>query len=155
MIYKLEKTNPGQIKAISVESTDVIVMTPNHERFEQCDRYLNAGKLLSITERGTWSGRKDYEGYYKQQVQKDFKLKLTQLDNLHFSDDLFVPLKTGTPVDPFLSTDGGFLPGTNIMATGSPGVGKCVRHNTLIKVRNKVTGEVMELTIKEFHDMVG
>lgn len=136
MIYKLEKTNSSLIKALSVESNDVIEMTSTHERFEQCNKYLNDGKLLSISDRGTWSGRKDYEGYYKQEAQKSFKLKLTQLDDLNFSDDLFVPLKTNTPVDSFLSTDGGFLPGTNVMAAGAPGVGKTtVLLELLYKVR--------------------
>lgn len=136
MIYKLEKTNSSLIKALSVESNDVIEMTSTHERFEQCNKYLNDGKLLSISDRGTWSGRKDYEGYYKQEAKKSFKLKLTQLDDLNFSDDLFVPLKTNTPVDSFLSNDGGFLPGTNVMAAGAPGVGKTtVLLELLYKVR--------------------
>ena len=136
MIYKLEKTNSSLIKALSVESNDVIEMTSTHERFEQCDKYLNDGKLLSISDRGTWSGRKDYEGYYKKDSKKSFKLKLTQLDDLNFSDDLFVPLKTNTPVDSFLSNDGGFLPGTNVMAAGAPGVGKTtVLLELLYKVR--------------------
>ena len=138
MIYKLEKTNSSLIKALSVESNDVIEMTSTHERFEQCNKYLNDGKLLSISDRGTWSGRKDYEGYYKQEAKKSFKLKLTQLDDLNFSDDLFVPLKTNTPVDSFLSNDGGFLPGTNVMAAGAPGVGKTtVLLELLYKVRQQ------------------
>ena len=31
------------------------------------------------------------------------------------------------------------------------GVGKCVSINTMIKIRNKLTGEVSELTIGEFY----
>lgn len=125
MIYKLEQTNPSLIKAISVESNEIKEIPTGHERYEALQRYLNDGKLLSISERGTWSGRKDYEGYYKQtEAKKEFKLKLTKLDDLNFSDDLFVPLRTNTPVDAFLSNEGGFLPGTNVMAAGAPGVGK-------------------------------
>jgi DNA repair protein RadA/Sms len=92
--------------------------------------YHKAGKLLSISERGRWSGRRDYEGYYKNLattstfVEAPIEINLTKLDNLNFSDDLFKPLKTGTRVDSFLSTDGGFMPGTNIMVTGAPGIGK-------------------------------
>lgn len=137
MIYKLEQTATNHIKAISVESNETIEMPIGHERFEQCQKYLNEAKLLSISDRGTWSSRKDYEGYYKQAAsKKSFKLKLTQLDDLNFSDDLFVPLKTNTPVDQFLSNDGGFLPGTNIMAAGAPGVGKTtVLLELLYKIR--------------------
>jgi predicted ATP-dependent serine protease len=52
------------------------------------------------------------------------KVKLTKLDDLKFNESLFVPMPTGTPVDKFLSNDGGFMPGCNIMAAGAPGVGK-------------------------------
>lgn len=52
------------------------------------------------------------------------KIELTKLDDLNFSDELFNPLTTGLPIDQFLSNDGGFMPGSNIMAAGAPGVGK-------------------------------
>jgi predicted ATP-dependent serine protease len=126
MIYTIHQINPTTIKIKSVEDATEETITQEHNRYEALSRYLNDGKLLSISDRGTWSGRKDYEGYYKEtpEAKKDFKLKLTQLDDLNFSDDLFVPLRTGTVADQFLSNDGGFLPGTNIMAAGAPGVGK-------------------------------
>lgn len=138
MIYTIHRIDPCTLNIKSVETSDEQTIPIEHPRYPALERYLNDGKLLSISERGTWSGRKDYEGYYKRtpEAKRDFKLKLTQLDDLHFSEDLFVPLKTNTPVDPFLSNDGGFLPGTNIMAAGAPGVGKTtVLLELLYKVR--------------------
>ena len=145
------------IIATSTNSTQTITIKPDHAKFSKIESYMAAGKLLSITAKGTMSGRKDYEGFYKSIAtdQAPVEVNLTKLDDLNFSDDLFVPMKTGTPVDKFLSTDGGFMPGTAVFAAGAPGVGKCVRGNTNIKIRNKKTGQVQEMTIKEFHDMVG
>ena len=125
MIYTIHQQDTTTLKIKSVESSQEQLIPAGHDRYDAVQRYLNDGKLLSISERGTWSGRKDYEGYYKQSAPaKPFKVNLTKLDDLNFSDDLFVPLKTATPVDQFLSNESGFLPGTNIMAAGAPGVGK-------------------------------
>lgn len=125
MIYTLKRINANLIKASSVESNEVMDIDTNHDRYPALERYLNEGKLLSISDRGTWSGRKDYEGYYKAAPKaKKLKVNLTKLDDLNFSEDLFTSMKTGTSADPFLSNEGGFLPGTNVMAAGAPGVGK-------------------------------
>lgn len=51
-------------------------------------------------------------------------INLTKLDDLNINPDLFEPMLTNTVVDKFISQDGGFLPGSMIMAAGSPGVGK-------------------------------
>lgn len=126
MLYTLKKKG-SLIEAQSVESTDKLIIDANHERFDKVQQYTSEGKLLSISDRGTWSGRKDYEGYYKaatKSASKSMKVKLTKLDDLKFNESLFIPMPTGTPVDKFLSNDGGFMPGSNIMAAGAPGVGK-------------------------------
>ena len=85
---------------------------------------------------------------------KPVEVKLEKLDDLQIDDSLFESMETGTIFDKFCSSEGGIQRGTNVMAVGAPGIGKCVRGNTLIKVRNKKTGELMELTIKEFHEMI-
>lgn len=114
------------IIATSTDTNQSHTVTPEHIKYEKIMSYLAEGKLLSVTAKGTFSGRKDYEGFYNQTVKQDkpVKVKLTRLDDLKFSDDLFKPIKTGTPVDKWLSTDGGFMPGTAIFAAGAPGVGK-------------------------------
>ena len=44
--------------------------------------------------------------------------------DLKFSSRLFIPYKTHTLVDSILSTEGGVMPGTNMMIAGGPGSGK-------------------------------
>jgi predicted ATP-dependent serine protease len=129
MFYTLKKISVDLIEATSVEDRSLkTAITPQTPKWSKVVEYLEAGKLLSVSESGTWSGRKDYEGYYKKsaapKAAKQTKIKLTKLDDLNFSDDLFKPLRTGLPIDQFLSNDGGFMPGSNIMAAGAPGVGK-------------------------------
>lgn len=132
MFYTLKKISTDLIEATPVEAGSLISITPQTAKWSKVAQYLEAGKLLSVSESGTWSGRKDYEGYYKKsaavsaapKAAKQTKIKLTRLDDLNFSDDLFKPLRTGLPIDQFLSNDGGFMPGSNIMAAGAPGVGK-------------------------------
>lgn len=127
MYYTLKQISEELIEARAVEGDHLIAIKPDEARFSKVQQYAAEGKLLSISDKGTWSGRKDYEGYYQQSrkaAAAPVEVKLTKLDDLNFSDDLFVPLKTGTPADKFMSNDGGFMPGSNIMAAGAPGVGK-------------------------------
>jgi predicted ATP-dependent serine protease len=139
MFYTLNRTLSGQIIATSVEDKSQILIDRTDRRYDRVSKYQTAGKLLSISEAGTWSGRKDYEGFYtggpahKQFEQaaaevnlphKPLKVELTRLSDLDIDESLFVPHATNTIADKFLSTEGGFLPGTNIMAAGAPGVGK-------------------------------
>lgn len=114
------------IIATSTNSSESHTIKPDHTKYEKIMSYMAEGKLLSVTAKGTFSGRKDYEGFYNQTAKTPapVEVKLTRLDDLKFSDDLFKPIKTGTPVDKWLSTDGGFMPGTAIFAAGAPGVGK-------------------------------
>jgi DNA repair protein RadA/Sms len=45
-------------------------------------------------------------------------------NDLYFSESLFKPLKTNREIDVILSTDGGLMPGTNMVLVGGPGSGK-------------------------------
>ncbi len=51
-------------------------------------------------------------------------VKTVKMDDLSFNKGLFEPMKTGTKVDAFFSGECGVMPGTNIVVTGDPGVGK-------------------------------
>ena len=148
MFYTLKKISAELIEARAVEGDHLIAIKPDMPKFSKVMQYQEEGKLLSISEAGTWSGRKDYEGYYKKAAKssakaaKPMKVKLTKLDDLSFSDDLFTPMATGTVVDKFLSNDGGFMPGSNIMAAGAPGVGKTtVLLELLYKVQQQNEGK--------------
>jgi DNA repair protein RadA/Sms len=44
--------------------------------------------------------------------------------DLYFGDSLFEPMKTNTELDVIFSTEGGLMPGTNMMFAGGPGSGK-------------------------------
>ena len=51
-------------------------------------------------------------------------VKLFRGSDLSFSDDLFKPHKTNREIDIILSTEGGLMPGTNMVLAGGPGSGK-------------------------------
>jgi DNA repair protein RadA/Sms len=55
---------------------------------------------------------------------KAIVVKTVKMNELSFDKNLFTPMKTNTKVDQFFSADGGVMPGTNIVVTGDPGVGK-------------------------------
>lgn len=52
------------------------------------------------------------------------EIKLFRGSELDFNENLFKPFKTGKEVDMILSTEGGIMPGTNMMIAGGPGSGK-------------------------------
>lgn len=47
-----------------------------------------------------------------------------KMRNMDFDPNIFIPMKTGTPIDYMFSTKGGIFPGTNYMIIGDPGIGK-------------------------------
>ncbi len=75
-------------------------------------------KNLNVVKRGRPS---------KQKLVVEFdstKVKLFRGSELSFSDELFKPMATGTELDVIFSTEGGLMPGTNMMLAGGPGSGK-------------------------------
>lgn len=158
--YTLTKTG-DTIIATSTDTNQSHTVTPEHPKFSKIEAYMAQGKLLSVTAKGTFSGRKDYEGFYTQTAKTDkpVKVKLTKLDDLSFSDDLFKPILTGTAADKFLSTDGGFMPGTAVFAAGAPGVGKTtvllemlyqVQHNDPTKKVLFISAEMNQLDMARY-----
>jgi DNA repair protein RadA/Sms len=58
-------------------------------------------------------------------IEFDYKsIKLLRGSELSFSDELFKPMPTDTELDVIFSTEGGLMPGTNMMLAGGPGSGK-------------------------------
>jgi len=51
-------------------------------------------------------------------------VKTVRMDDLDFEEKLFIPMRTKTRIDGFLSSERGLMPGTNTVVTGDPGVGK-------------------------------
>lgn len=141
-------------------SDNYIHIDTNHPKYTWLASQ-ESNRLININSKGHWNSSKDYHNAYGTQTpntnipqpKTPTVINLTKLDDLNIDDSLFIPMATDTVFDKFISSEGGFLPGTNVMMVGMPGTGKCVRHNTMIEVRNKNTGETIELTIKEFHEL--
>ena len=55
---------------------------------------------------------------------KGVTVKTVKMDDLSFDKGLFTPMRTKTRIDEFFSSDKGVMPGTNVVITGDPGVGK-------------------------------
>jgi len=52
------------------------------------------------------------------------KVEFFRGTDLKFNDELFNPIKTNSEIDVILSTEGGLMPGTNMVLVGGPGSGK-------------------------------
>jgi len=110
-------------------------ITKEHPKAEWISQ-LEPNRIININAKGHFTSSKDYSGLYKAKpANKRMKIKLTQLDNLKFNESLFIPMPTGTVADKFFSNEGGFMPGSNIMAAGAPGVGKTT---VLLELLHKV-----------------
>lgn len=55
---------------------------------------------------------------------KDLEINLVKISELNYDDRIFIPLKTGQPIDYMFSSEGGIYPATNYMIIGDPGIGK-------------------------------
>lgn len=53
-----------------------------------------------------------------------------------------------------ICTKGGYWKGMLMVLFGMPKSGKCVAKDSIIKVRNKKTGKIEEITIEDFHLMI-
>ncbi len=52
------------------------------------------------------------------------EIKVINGNSLNFNNSLFIPLKSNSDIDVILSTEGGLMPGTNMIISGGPGSGK-------------------------------
>ena len=78
--------------------------------------------LIAIQTQPKKRGRKP-----KQVVLNTFKttdIKLFRGSDLKFNDSLFKPIRTNRELDIILSSEGGLMPGTNMIMVGGPGSGK-------------------------------
>jgi predicted ATP-dependent serine protease len=69
-------------------------------------------------------------------------VKLFRGHDLNFSESLFKPMTTGTELDVIFSTDGGLMPGTNMMLAGGPGSGKST---IVLDVLSKLTQQGLKV----------
>ena len=75
--------------------------------------------------RGRPAGTSKTVKFQKEAVAFDPKsIKLFRGKDLSFDESLFKPMKTKSELDIILSTEGGIMPGTNMVLVGGPGSGK-------------------------------
>ena len=127
--YTFTVSAPGQIEMKDVTNSHVLHVNEGHAKYEWL--LSNSGRVITIAESGRWNSSKDYNNYYgaktvqtSEATETPVTVQLTTLADLNVDDSLFQPMLTGTIFDKFVSTDGGLLPATNVMAAGAPGVGK-------------------------------
>jgi hypothetical protein len=115
---------------------DQVLITAENAKYEYVAQ--NQGRIININGIGQngvlkMTSSADYYNAYNNKPKAEasvakpkspVKFSLTKLDDLNINPDLFQPMLTGTVLDKFVSQEGGFLPGANIMAAGAPGVGK-------------------------------
>lgn len=73
---------------------------------------------------------------------EDVKVETVRVEDLKFDERLFVPLKTKDPIlDAFLSNDGGFMPASNVVLVGGPGVGKTTVGLAMVSKLSRLSGK--------------
>ena len=114
-----------------VQGGEAIVVNTAHPKWETVNAAACAPeqRVVTISDKGRWNTSKDYHNYYGTATPQttsatEVKVQLTKLSDLNIDESLFTPLLTDTIFDKFVSTEGGLLPGSNVMAAGAPGVGK-------------------------------
>ena len=116
------KKSGKDFKLANINSKETLTVGTDHPKHSWLAKH--SGRIVTITDT-RWSSSKDYQGHYKQTVSpKKLKVSLSKLDDLNIDQSLFKPMATNTPFDKFVSQEGGFMPGSNIMAAGAPGIGK-------------------------------
>ena len=144
----LIRTQPNEFIVLvnTKNPIDTILIEPGHSKYTWLQNQ-DANRIINITETGRWTSNKDYNNDYGTSTSKQpqsvnpcspVEVTLTKLDDLNIDDSLFTSLPTGTIFDQFCSTEGGFLPGTNIMAAGAPGVGKTT---VLLELLSKLSAQ--------------
>lgn len=116
------KKSGKDFKLANINSKETLTVGTDHPKHSWLAKH--SGRIVTITDT-RWSSSKDYQGHYKvTSSPKKLKVSLSKLDDLNIDQSLFKPMATGTPFDKFVSQEGGFMPGSNIMAAGAPGIGK-------------------------------
>jgi predicted ATP-dependent serine protease len=85
-------------------------------------RIAEAVRLAAIRKKQEQSFRQDTSPVVDSFIDKP--IELVRMKDQKFPDDLFVPMKTGKPVDFLFSNEGGVPKACNFMLIGDPGVGK-------------------------------
>jgi len=133
------------MEAIQLTNAQILKAEKRHERSRFADKYQlkNPYNGTEYLFRGIWRSNREFiisrgtETYLvpfdnvnpnptnaKIESAENRKIELVLIDDLHYDDRIFQPMRTGTPIDYMFSNDGGIYPATNYMVIGDPGIGK-------------------------------
>ena len=139
----------------STTLSETITIKSNDKRFDKCVAAAKAKRLVNITTSGRFTSSKDYHGAYENnpttkstKKKMDVSSMITTMADLNIDADALEPLKTNTVFDKFMSNEGGFLPGTNVMCAGAPGVGKTTLLLELLYGVNKLERKSFLLVLR-------
>lgn len=130
LLHALPNQKPNfELKPV-IAGQESILIQANNLKYDYVSqnqgRIINVNGIIANGQLKMTSSADYYKAYQTKEAKpaKPVQFSLTKLDDLNINPDLFQPMLTGTVIDKFLSQEGGFLPGSMIMAAGSPGVGK-------------------------------
>ena len=135
MKYIVTKIAKKELTIKSIEGGKVQYITPENKHFAKITRAgkeklivnFNPSGRVTTTKTGAlaaYNSIKSSETALEPIKKFNPKDAITTMAKLNIDPNSLQPIQTGTIFDKFMSNDGGFLPGTNVMAAGAPGVGK-------------------------------
>jgi predicted ATP-dependent serine protease len=96
----------------------------NWDNAFESNQWIKLGKRCTLWDEKSIS-RSSHQPVQQESVKYDLtEIKTTVLSEIKVDPSLYKPIKTGTYIDRFWSRKGGIMPGTNVMVTGDPGIGK-------------------------------
>ena len=132
MKYTVTKISKKQVTLKSLNGGKIEHITPENKHFAKVTRAGKEQLIVNFNESGRVTTTKTgaQQAYSQQNTQTSSKKRfnpskaITTMAQLNIDSDSLKPILTNTIFDKFMSNEGGFLPGTNVMAAGAPGVGK-------------------------------
>ena len=154
MKYIVTKIAKRQLTIKSIEGGTTKYITPENKHFAKITKAGKEKLIVNFNLSGRVTTTKTgAQAAYNSITSKEQTLKpikpfnpknaLTTMADLNIDPNSLVPIQTGTIFDKFMSNEGGFLPGTNVMAAGAPGVGKTTLLLELLEGAQKKGAKVL------------
>ena len=133
MKYTVNTVTSKEAILKSLDGKETKTIEKSHKHFnkmrlankEQLIVNFNESGRVTTTKTGAQQAYKDLKPTKTSSKKRFNPLKaITTMAHLNIDADSLKPIMTNTIFDKFMSNEGGFLPGTNVMAAGAPGVGK-------------------------------
>ena len=132
MKYTVTKISKKQVTLKSLSGGKIQYITPENKHFAKITKAGKEQLIVNFNESGRVTTTKTGASQAYSQIKTKTSSKkrfnplkaITTMADLNIDADSLKPILTNTVFDKFMSNEGGFLPGTNVMAAGAPGVGK-------------------------------